>query len=276
VESVTGAGPATGSRHGAFARTLRKVLTHPLARGLDLDSPEATYIHGRLIREKRFLRRVYLHYYSHYDAAVARAARGGAVIEIGAGGGFFRETRRGVVTLDLRPGADVSVAGNASAMPFRAGAASAVLLLNVLHHLPDPAAFFRECARVLRPGGRVCMIEPFSSPLSRRIVRPLHHEPWDDSAGWTLRGAGPMSDANMAMPTSIFFRDRARYDADFPELPVDRLRLHTVFLYLLSGGVSMRSFLPGIAFGPVERTERLLAPAGRRLASMMTVELVRR
>jgi SAM-dependent methyltransferase len=263
-------------RHGSIATRLRQWLAHPLARDLDLDSHDATAVHARLIREKGFLRKLYEHYYADYDAAIARATPGGLVLEIGSGGGFYREIRRGIVSLDIRPGADVDVVGSALDLPFTTGSASAVLMLNVLHHLPDPAAFFRECARVLKPGGRVCLIEPYASPLSRRIVKPLHHEPWDENGTWMLPASGPMTGANMALPWIIFARDRARYDADFPELPVDRFRLHTIALYLLSGGVSMRALLPTALFTPVRVAEGLLEPAGTWLASMMTIELVRR
>jgi SAM-dependent methyltransferase len=252
------------------------MAAHPLARGLDLDSPEATAVHARLIREKPFLRRLYQHYYTDYDAAVARSTPGGLLLEIGSGGGFYRELRRGVLSLDVRPGADVDVAGSALALPFGDRSTSAILLLNVLHHLPDSRAFFRECCRVLRPGGRVCLIEPYAGPLSRRLIRPLHHEPWDEDGDWSLPSSGPLTGANMALPTNIFVRDRVRYEAEFPDLPIDRLRLHTIALYLLSGGVSMRSFLPGALFAPAMALERLLEPAGRALGSMMTVELVRR
>ena len=54
------------------------------------------------------------------------------------------------------------------------------------------------------------------------------------------------------------------------------LRLHTMLLYLISGGVSMRALVPAALFTPMLAVERLLAPAGERLAAMMTVELVRR
>ena len=265
---------ASGAR-GWVATCLRTLLAHPLARDLDLDSPEATSVHGRLIREKPFLRRLYLHYYADYDAVLGRASPGGLVLEIGSGGGFYSEIRPAVVSLDIRPGADVDIVGSALALPFSSASISAVLLLNVLHHLPDPAAFFRECERVLKPGGRVCLIEPYVSPLSRRLIRPLHHEPWDEAGTWVLPASGPMTGANMALPWIIFTRDRARYDAEFPNLRVDRLRLHTIGLYLLSGGVSMRALAPGGLFMPLLVAERLLAPAGTLLASMMTVELVR-
>lgn len=266
----------TASRHGRFAAGLRSLLTHPLARGLDLDSLEATAVHARLIREKPFLRRLYLQFYRDFDAAIGRATPGGLILEIGSGSGFYREVRPGVRSLDLRPGADVDVAGSALALPFRDRTASAILLLNVLHHLPDPRAFFRECSRVLRPGGRVCLIEPHAGPLSRRIIRPLHHEPWDEHGGWSLPASGPLTGANMALPSIIFVRDRGVYEAEFPELPIDRLRLHTIALYLLSGGVSMRSLLPGALFPAALAFERLFEPAIRNLASMMTIELVRR
>ena len=82
--------------------------------------------------------------------------------------------------------------------------------------------------------------------------------------------------ANMALPSIIFIRDRERYRAEFPHLPIDRVRFHTIGLYLLSGGVSMRSLAPGTLFRPALALERLMAPAGSLLASMMTVELVKR
>ena len=65
----------------------------------------------------------------------------------------------------------------------------------------------------------------------------------------------------MALPWIIFKRDRARYDAEMPHLPVDRFQLHTYVLYLLSGGVSMRSFAPGAALHAAAGLEQLLAPA---------------
>ena len=263
-------------RHAWVAGWLRNLLAHPLARALDLDSAEATFVHARLIREKPFLRRLYLHYYAEYDAVRARATPGGLVLEIGAGGGFYREISKEVRSLDVRPGADVDVVGSALALPFGSASASVVLMLNVLHHLPDPTAFLRECERVLKPGGRVCLIEPHVGSLSRILIRPLHHEPWDETAGWNLPDSGPMTGANMALPSLIFVRDRQRYDREFPGLPVDRLQLHTIALYLLSGGVSMRSLVPPSFFTPLLTLERLLAPAGRFLASMMTVELVKR
>jgi SAM-dependent methyltransferase len=149
---VTRPSPA---HHSRLAAWLRGALAHESVRGLDLDSAEATAIHARLIRDKPFLRRLYLSYYDQFEETIARATPGGIVVEVGAGSGLYPTIRPSVISLDLRPGADVDVIGSTLAMPFRSDSATAILLLNVLHHLPDVTAFFRECERVLKPGG-VC------------------------------------------------------------------------------------------------------------------------
>jgi ubiquinone/menaquinone biosynthesis C-methylase UbiE len=43
------------------------------------------------------------------------------------------------------------------ALPIDDGAADMVFMSMVLHHLPDPGKTARECRRILRPGGRVCL-----------------------------------------------------------------------------------------------------------------------
>lgn len=54
-------------------------------------------------------------------------------------------------------------AGNAVALPFRAASFDGVFCVAVLQHLADPAAALREFARVVRPGGRVLVVEPDNS-----------------------------------------------------------------------------------------------------------------
>ncbi len=49
---------------------------------------------------------------------------------------------------------------DAGALPFPSGSFDAVLAVDLLEHLPDPERALRECARVLRPEGRLLASYP--------------------------------------------------------------------------------------------------------------------
>ncbi len=251
-------------------------MTHPLARDIDIDSAEATSVHATLIRTKGFLRRQYEWYYEQF-VAVERRAPAGLRLEIGSGGGFLGELIDNLLTVDVRPQADVTFKASACALPVNSQSVGGVFLLNVLHHLPEARHFFSELTRVLADGGRAVFIEPYVSPVSKWVYTHLHHEPFDPRVEqWSLPSQGPMSSANGALPWIIFVRDRKKFEAAFPELEIRRLVPHTALTYLLSGGVSMRSLLPGFAFGPLSGLEQAMGPRIRFAASMMTVEVCRR
>lgn len=46
---------------------------------------------------------------------------------------------------------------DASEMPFEDGSKDVIIIFEALYYLPDVDAFFKECQRVLRPGGRVLL-----------------------------------------------------------------------------------------------------------------------
>ncbi len=58
--------------------------------------------------------------------------------------------------------------GDLLSMDYREGEFDAVVMNNVIEHLPHPVRVFEECARVLKPGGRLVMITPNSNSLGYR------------------------------------------------------------------------------------------------------------
>lgn len=118
------------------------------------------------------------------------------------------------------------------------------------------------------------MVESWVSQWSSLMYKNLHHEPFDASAPkWKVLSDGPLSGANGALPWIIFERDRELYDAKFPELPVESVHPMMPISYLASGGVSMRSLLPGGTYPIFRFIEGLLAPLNRRCAMFAQIVL---
>jgi 2-polyprenyl-3-methyl-5-hydroxy-6-metoxy-1,4-benzoquinol methylase len=64
------------------------------------------------------------------------------------------------------------VDGTAEALPFPSASVEALVMTEVLEHVADPSSCLKEIARVVRPGGRVCLSVP-TGP-SERVFSTLH------------------------------------------------------------------------------------------------------
>ena len=84
-----------------------------------------------------------------------------------------------------------------------------------------------------------------------------------------------MSGSNQALPWILFERDRDQFNSAVPEWSVEDLQLHSPFSYLISGGVSFRSLLPGKFFRLWREIEDLFIPFMPKLAMFATIRLVR-
>jgi SAM-dependent methyltransferase len=221
--------------------------------------------HRRLWRAKPVLARVYAPWFDALLEAVPRASR---VLEVGAGPGFLEEAARARrpdvrwVASDLHAAPWNDLAADAGRLPLASGAADAVLGLDVLHHLPDPAAFFREAARVLRPCGWIALVEPWITPLSWVVYRFFHQEdcrlsvdPWSPFPG----AAKDSFDGDAAVPWKIVHSTSA---ARWRELGLLSPRVARVnaFGYLLSLGFRPGSLLPAALVGPMSALDRATSP----------------
>jgi SAM-dependent methyltransferase len=253
---------------------VRRMLAHPLADGRDIDDPGTTSLRRRIIEDKAFLRRVYHDWYRLLVGWLPDA--NGPVLELGAGAGFLKTVCAEAITSEvfLTPGIDGVM--DAQRLPIRDGTLRAIVMVDVLHHVPSPELFFAEAVRCLRPGGRLLLIEPWVNAWSRLIYSRLHHEPLDLDGGWTIPAGGPLSGANIALPWIMLSRDRQRFDRSFPRLEIAEITPIMPAAYLLSGGVSMRSLLPGWAYGPVRGLEQWLPPLERATGMFAFIRIERK
>jgi len=250
-------------------------LEHPLTRGLDIDYPRTTELRRRIVREKRFLHRIYEEWYARIVATVPPGP--GPVLELGSGAGFLVEFIPGLITSEILrvPGIDLVL--DAVSLPFEAQSLRAVVMTNVLHHVPQPRRLFDEIARCVRRDGVVSMIEPWVSPWSRLIYSRFHHEPFSpDAREWESAVSGPLAGANSALPWILFDRDRERFENELPQWAIRSVEPLMPFRYLVSGGVSHRALVPGWSFSLWRALEASLDRWRDQLAMFAALVLERR
>lgn len=231
----------------------------------------------RAWEERPLVRRQYREWYHAIVAALSDVP--GPTVELGSGIGKFKEFKEDAVTSDIEPTPWSDSVVDAEALPYRDGEVANLVLLDVFHHLADPARFLDEAKRVLARGGRVVIVDPYCSPLSTPIYKRFHHERTDPRAPAFERdkrtGRAPL-ESNQARATLVFYRDREPYRRRWPELPIVLERRFSFFAYPLTGGFTRPALLPEWLYGPLRLLERAAQPLAPLLAFRCLVVLERR
>jgi len=223
---------------------------------------------------KPVLRTVYQDFYDR----LAPECRPGTTIEIGGGIGNLKQRLADVVATDIQFAPWLDCVADAQRLPFAAGSAANIVMVDVLHHLEFPAVFFRDAARVLRPGGRVLMVEPAITYGSTLFYRLFHHEPVRTSAEALADGTPDPRrdpyDSNQAIPTLLVTRERERFHARFPGLRIVRVVWFGLAAYPLSGGFKPWSLLTAGMARRLLRFERAIEPLIGRLAAFRVMIVI--
>jgi SAM-dependent methyltransferase len=228
--------------------------------------------HAQQWRRKPALREIY----TDLHRRMATACVPGTTLEIGGGSGAFKSFLPNVVSSDIlfMPGLDL--VADAQNLPFSSATISNIILFDVIHHIEFPRNFLVEAARVLRPGGRLIMVEPAITPISWFFYHYIHHEPVRMAADPLASGV-PSSgrdafDSNQAIPTLLVGRERRRLEQEFPQFTIADVQWLSLFAYPLSGGFKPWSLIPSIIVGPTLRLEELLRPVlGRIMAFRLLI-----
>lgn len=244
----------------AFIDRLRNRFRHPLLREVDILDPQpVTELRRQVILSNPFVRRIYQEWYTNLRDVLPKGP--GVVLELGSGAGFLNEYIPGLVTSEIFHCPRVKVILDGQQIPFGDKTLRGIVMSDVLHHLPQPRLFFSEAARCVRYGGVLTVLEPWMTRWSVFIYHHLHHEPMDPEAKhWEFPQTGPLSGANISLPWILFQRDRAQFESEYPAWKIESIQLMMPFRYLVSGGVTLRPFMPLWSYPLWSSVEKLLSP----------------
>jgi SAM-dependent methyltransferase len=198
--------------------------------------------------------------YEDFHARMAPACLSGPTLEIGGGIGNLKQRIPQVVATDVQFAPWLDCIADAHRLPFAPSSFANIVMVDVLHHIQYATIFFAEAERVLRPGGRVIMVEPAITFGSSLFYHYLHHEETRMSANPLVEGTpDPARDpyeSNQAIPTLLATRERDRFHRRFPSLKISRVDWFSFFAYPLSGGFKSWSLLSAGIVRRILRAER--------------------
>jgi SAM-dependent methyltransferase len=195
--------------------------------------------------QKPLIREIYRRFYNRILARIDRSIPG-RVVEIGSGIGNLKEHFPDAVSTDLFPNPWLDLACDAYRLPFSDASVSHLILFDVFHHLERPFAFFPEAARVLAPGGRLILFEPFISLASSPAYGLFHHEPVAFSQPIDYCPDPPVHVryyAAQGNATRLFFRSVRSLQLP-AGLRLIEAKAFGSFAYLFSGGLSKPALYP--------------------------------
>ena len=220
--------------------------------------------------------------YRDFHRRLLDSCPAGRVLDIGGGTAHIKDVRPDIVSTDILLFPGIDVVADAHQLPFPDESFMGVVMLDVLHHLERPIEFLEEASRVLKPGGRLAMIEPAMTTLARRFYDYFHAEPVDmDADPFADVAINPDRDpfdANQAIPTLLFATSAAcrRVEQAIPSLRVRSVKWLSLFAYPMSGGFQGWSLMPAALVGPLLAFEEKVPEVVRRqIAFRMMVVLER-
>jgi len=241
------------------------------------------YLHQDLIKKnyrlwsrKPILHRCYVEFHRLMAGYLSRLPDG-KIVELGSGMGNIHETIPDCLRTDLFPYPWIDQVENAYKLTFTVASLSDLLMVDVFHHLRYPGTALKEFQRVLKPGGRVIMMEPGLSALGYLVFGPLHPEPigtakqiqWSAPEGWSPEKIDYYSGQGNAARIFVqnYFASELR---DWKVVEVKRI---PALAYAASGGYSGPQLYPTFAYPFVKLLEKLMQPFPKLFTTRLLVVL---
>jgi SAM-dependent methyltransferase len=179
-------------------------------------------------------------------------------IELGAGVIPMSKIDSRIKSTDIVPTEHLNGVLDATNLDIEDSTVSGFFLQNTFHHIPDPKAFFEGISRVLVPGGRLVILDPYFNNLSQWLYpRLFKTESYDLNGCWEDASQHAMNGANQALSYVVFVRDCQYFNSMFPDLSIiQKLPVSFGLRYILTGGLNFRKLAPRFIFKILRKLER--------------------
>ncbi len=220
--------------------------------------------HREAWERKPFLRQVYR---NQFHSRLLTACTGeGALLELASGPGFLKDSHPSLIATDITLSDKIDVAADACRLPFKNACVANVVGIDALHHFPRPSDCLSEAERVLKPGGRLVLIEPWITPFSYLLYRFFHQEDcrFDTDLYQPWQGRKSAMDGNQAIPFRFFGGGKPAFAEINSGLRIKKIEPFAFWCYLGSMGFKSANFIPGRFFPWMSRWEEATRPLWRK------------
>jgi len=210
--------------------------------------------------KKPVLRAVYAAFYNLIHKNLSQLSDG-KVVELGSGIGAIKDIIPDCITTDMFQTQWNDRVENAYSLSFSDTSLSDIILVDVFHHLKFPGTVLKEFYRVLRPSGRVLILEPCLSVLGVIVYGAFHHEPINimKQINWEAPNSETLDPqkfyAAQGNATRIFLGKRYKEKLKaWSQIRIIRL---SALSYLATGGYRKPQLLPAKAIYTLKKFEDL-------------------
>jgi len=131
--------------------------------------------------------------------------------------------------------------------PFNDNSMDFVIVLNVLHHIPQPILFFKEMNRILRTNGLLIIQDSTHSLIVELFIMITKHEGYSfeidvfDKKNILVLEPDKFSSANIAI-SNLLFDDKEKFKKHVPGFEIILDKFCEFLIFANSGGVNSKTF----------------------------------